>query len=100
VDPSNPAALAGASVAIFLAVALLPRLWYQWVMADHRIRLSDDDVTLIVAALRARAAMAGPLRRHRIERLADRLGEGKRGNPKWIIDEYGQTHEDELEDDE
>jgi hypothetical protein len=61
------------------------------------VRLSDDDVALIVAALRARAAMAGPMRRHRIERLADRLAEGGRGNPKWRLDELGQTHEDELD---
>lgn len=66
-------------------------------MSDHRIRLGDDDVELIVAALRARAAMAGPMRRHRIERLADRLSEGARGNPKWRLDELGQTHEDQLE---
>lgn len=69
-------------------------------MSDHRIRLTDDDIALIVAALTARAAMAGPMRRHRIERLADRLREGHRGNPKWLLDEYGQTHEDELEDDD
>lgn len=68
-------------------------------MGDHRIRLSDDDIELVVAALRARAAMAGSMRRHRIERLADRLSEGGRGNPKWRIDELGQTHEDELEED-
>jgi hypothetical protein len=99
-DTSDPAALAATSVAIFGTIVITRWLWYHWVMTDHRIRLSDDDIALIVAALRARAAMAGPLRRHRIERLADRLGEGKRGNPKWIIDEMGQTHEDELEDDE
>ena len=65
-------------------------------MNDHRIRLSDEDVTLIVSALRARAAMTRGLRRHRVERLALRLAEGVRGNPKWIIDEGSQTHEDEL----
>jgi N6-adenosine-specific RNA methylase IME4 len=65
-------------------------------MSDHRIRLSDDDLSLIVAALKARAAMAGPLRRHRIDRLAERLAEGVRGNPKWIHSEPSQTHEDEV----
>lgn len=65
-------------------------------VSDHRIRLGDEDIELIVAALRARAAMAGPMRRHRIERLADRLAEGTRGNPKWRLDELGQTHEDQL----
>jgi len=67
-------------------------------MSDRRVRLSTEDTELIVAALRARAAMAGPMRRHRIERLAERLAEGTRGNPKWIHSEYSQTHEDELED--
>jgi hypothetical protein len=67
-------------------------------MADRRIRLSDDDIVLIVASLRARAAMAGDMRRHRIERLATRLAEGGRGNPKFKLGEYEQTHEDELED--
>jgi hypothetical protein len=67
-------------------------------MGDRRIRLTDDDLDLIVAALRARAAMAGAVRRHRIERLADRLAEGGRGNPKWRLGEYEQTHEDELAD--
>jgi hypothetical protein len=66
-------------------------------MSDHRIRLTDEDILLIVSALRARAAMAGPMRRHRIERLAERLAEGQRGNPKWTYDELGQTHEEDLE---
>jgi hypothetical protein len=65
-------------------------------MSDHRIRLTDDDITLIVAALRARAAMAGPMRAHRITRLADRLSGAGPGNPKWRIDEFGQTHEEDL----
>lgn len=67
-------------------------------MADHRIRLSDDDLALVVAALRARAAMAGGMRRHRIERLATRLAECARGNPKLSLGEYEQTHEDELDE--
>ena len=69
-------------------------------MAEHRIRLTDDDLDLIVAALRARAAMTSKLRRHRVERLADRLAELAPGNPKWRLDELGQTHEDELDPDE
>lgn len=44
--------------------------------------------------------MTRSLRRHRIERLATRLAEGGRGNPKWRLDEYGQTHEDALEDED
>lgn len=67
-------------------------------MADRRVRLSPEDTALIVAALRARAAMTRGLRRHRIERLAERLAEGVRGNPKWIHSEFSQTHEDDLDD--
>jgi hypothetical protein len=69
-------------------------------MAEHRVRLSTEDVELIVRALRARAAMTRGLRRHRVERLAERLAEGGRGNPKWRLDEETQTHEDELEDED
>lgn len=68
-------------------------------MSDRRIRLTDEDIALIVSALRARAAMTRGLRRHRIERLATRLDEGGRGNPKWRLDELGQTHEDLLDAD-
>lgn len=61
------------------------------------MRLSDDDLALIVSALRARAAMTARLRRHRIERLAERLSEGVRGNPKWLHSVFSQTHEDDLD---
>ena len=40
------------------------------------------------------------MREHRIDRLIARLGEGKPGNPKWIIDEYGQAHEEDLAEDD
>jgi hypothetical protein len=69
-------------------------------MADHRIRLSDEDIALIIAALRARRAMSAGLREHRIDRLMTRLGEGKRGNPKLTLGELEQTHEDELDADD
>jgi hypothetical protein len=69
-------------------------------MADRRIRLTDEDLTLIVSALRARAAMTKGLRSHRVRRLAERLAEGGKGNPKWRLGEFGQTHEDELDDDD
>ena len=78
----------------------LPSPWCYgtiWKMTDHRIRVTDHDLLLIVAALKARAAMAGPERRHRIERLADRLAEGQRGNPKWLLGETGQTHEEDID---
>src|SRR5512133_1394236 len=67
-------------------------------MKYSRPRLTEDEVALILAALRARAAMSGPMRRHKIERLAERLGENVRGNPKWIHSVFSQTREDELED--
>lgn len=69
-------------------------------MADHRVRLTDDDILLITAALKARAAMTSALRRHRIERLAARLLEMTPGNPKFTLGEFEQTHEDELEADD
>lgn len=65
-------------------------------MSDHRVRLSDEDIALIVSALRARAAMARGMRAHRVSRLAERLAEGGRGNPRWRLDDYGQMHEEEL----
>lgn len=69
-------------------------------MPDKRIRLSEDDILLIVSALRARAAMTRGLRAHRVKRLAERLAEGKRGNPRWIIDEETQQHEEDMGDEE
>jgi len=69
-------------------------------MADHRIRLTDEDIALILAALRARRAMSRAAREHRIDRLIARLSEGVRGNPKWLLDEEGQTHEEDLDFDE
>ena len=76
------------------------RQWYHWGMADHRIRLTDDDIALIVAALRARRAMSRGLRGHRVDRLVARLAEAGRGNPKLTLGEYEQTHEDDLEEEE
>jgi hypothetical protein len=64
---------------------------------EHRIRLTDEDLALIVAALRSRRAMSSGLREHRIDRLVLRLTEAARGNPKWLLGEYEQTHEDEIE---
>jgi hypothetical protein len=67
-------------------------------MSDRRIRLTDDDIDLIVAALRARNAAVSAIRKHRCLRLAARLAEGGRGNPKLRLGEYEQTHEEELDD--
>lgn len=69
-------------------------------VSDHRIRLSTEDTILIVAALRARAAMTTGMRRHRIERLATRLAECERGNPKFSYGDYEQTHEEDLDEGE
>jgi hypothetical protein len=69
-------------------------------MAQHRVRLSTEDVALIVRALRARAAMTKGIRRHRVERLAERLDEMAPGNPKWTLGEFSQTHEDEIDEQE
>jgi hypothetical protein len=69
-------------------------------MKDRRVRLSTDDIDLIVSALRARAAMTKGMRRHRVERLAARLAEGTRGNPKWTLGEVEQTHEEDLDEGE
>lgn len=66
-------------------------------MSDHRIRLTDDDLRIVVAALSARAAMTRGLRRHRIERLVTRLSDAAPGNPRLRFDDFGQTQEDELD---
>jgi hypothetical protein len=52
---------------------------------DHRVRLTDDDLDLIVSALKARVAMAGPERAARIGRLVHRLTERVPGNPDFTI---------------
>lgn len=57
---------------------------------DHRIRLTDEDLDVINAALRARLAMARGIRARHIERLLHRLDEVRPGNPRWI-------HEDSAE---
>jgi len=61
-------------------------------MKERRVRLTDEDIALIVGALRARVAMTSGARRHDILRLAARLSEGGRGNPKWRLDADSQTH--------
>lgn len=65
--------------------------------ADRRLRLSEADVELIVAALRSRAAMTKGKRRHRTLRLAERLADGRKGNPKWRLGEDTQAHEEDLD---
>ena len=51
-------------------------------MPDHRIRLNDEDLDLVVAALYARAAALSPKSRQRVLRLAERLAECAPGSPK------------------
>ena len=52
-------------------------------MKEHRIRLTDDDLALIVASLAARRAMSRAVRRERIDALVERLSECARGNPAF-----------------
>lgn len=68
--------------------------------ADRRLRLSEADVDLIVAALRSRAAMTRGLRRHRTLRLAERLADGRKGNPRWRLGEDTQAHEEDMDADD
>ena len=80
------------------AVVFLSLLWYHRGMREHRIRLNDEDIALIVAALTARAGMARGARLHRVNRLVARLSECQRGNPQWLLDGFTQAHEEELSD--
>jgi hypothetical protein len=50
-------------------------------MTDHRVRLTDADLDLVVAALRARAAGVGLDTALRCLNLAMRLDERHAGNP-------------------
>jgi hypothetical protein len=50
---------------------------------DHRVRLTDYDLEVIVSALRARLPMARGKRKERIEHLVLRLEEMAPGNPYW-----------------
>jgi hypothetical protein len=56
-------------------------------MSDHRVRLNDRELALVVAALRARIAGLGEERANEVAKLANRLSEGKPGNPTWILQE-------------
>ncbi len=61
-------------------------------MQEHRIRLNDYDLELIVASLRARAAMTRGVRRHHLERLAERLADPGRGNPQLRFSAASQAN--------
>lgn len=53
-------------------------------MNDHRIRLDDYELDLIVSALRARRAMVkNPGKRGNLESLILRLADRQPGNPSW-----------------
>jgi hypothetical protein len=52
-------------------------------MRQHRVRLTDDELSLVVSALRARLAMMRGARRQWASRLIERLDEGVPGNPSW-----------------
>jgi len=51
---------------------------------QHRIRLTDDELGIVVSSLRARLAMSGAVRGVAIRKLIDRLSECTPGNPNWI----------------
>lgn len=61
---------------------------------DHRVRLTDSDIDLILAALRARVAMLHGERLKRTRRLLDRLSEMVPGNPNWIVGGWQHTAPD------
>lgn len=50
-------------------------------VTDHRVRLTDQELDLIVSALSARLAAVGHGRRAAMESLITRLSEPTRGNP-------------------
>lgn len=54
-------------------------------VSDHRIRLTDEDIALIVASLASRRAMSRGSRRLQIDRLIARLSDGGAGNPVWRL---------------
>ncbi len=60
-------------------------------MQDHRIRLNDSDIALIVASLNARRAMCRRERLAHIVALVTRLSDGGRGNPNFRFDLYAET---------
>jgi hypothetical protein len=60
--------------------------WYHCQVPDHRVRLDDESLDLIVSALYARAAAVGAKRRLKLTRLAERLAEMAPGNPRLRFD--------------
>jgi len=54
-------------------------------MKDHRVRLNDRELELVITALRARIAGVGADMGRECQRLAERLNEGAQGNPDWIL---------------
>lgn len=53
---------------------------------DHRIRLSDDELDIVLRSLRARAAGLRGDGQLKLLRLAARLDNGRPGNPDWVLD--------------
>jgi len=54
-------------------------------MYKHRIRLTDEEMVVIAASLRARLAMRRGATRIVTERLLARLDECSPGNPAWRL---------------
>lgn len=53
-------------------------------MAEHRVRLDDRELDLVVAALRARRSGLSAGTAAEVAALATRLAERTPGNPVWI----------------
>jgi hypothetical protein len=67
---------------------LLPIVDYGTIvlMRSHRIRLTDEELAVVVSALRARVAGLSTKRGRAVAQLATRLAECTPGNPYWILD--------------
>lgn len=59
---------------------------------QYRIRLTTDDLDLIVAALSARYAGLSAVRRYHARELMRRLAEPEPGNPRWRFGVDGEAY--------
>lgn len=61
-------------------------------MGDHRVRLNDVELDLIVGALRARAAGLSARKAIQLLSLANRLETMAPGNPEWVANGGGMRY--------
>lgn len=59
--------------------------------------MDDRELGLIVSSLWARRRGVSAARARELERLAERLSEGKRGNPAWILGWVEAAKRDEVQ---